>query len=117
MPLVEKFEPVDLGPKLWGSEKLIAYAAQYIGKILRMKAGATGPLQYHKFKDETFYLFSGEAIVEYGDGNGGYVTTRMYEGESYHVPPGAVHRVEAVTECVFFEASNPVFDDRVAVHP
>ena len=39
----------------------------------------------------------------------------MYPGESYHIQPGAVHQVEAIAECVFFEASTPHHDDRVRV--
>lgn len=110
MPTIEKFEPVALGPKDWGTELLVAHTPFYTGKVLSMRAGATGPLQYHERKDETFFLFSGQAIVH--DGN---QSLPMEAGESWHVPPGAVHRVEAVTDCVFFEASNPVFNDRVAV--
>jgi len=114
MPAIEKFEPRKLGPKDWGTELLVAHTPLYTGKVLSMNAGATGPLQYHERKDETFYLFSGEALVH--DGNASHP---MHPGESWHVPPGAVHRVEAITDCVFFEASNAVFDDRVAVegHP
>lgn len=117
MSVIEPFTPRNLGPKDWGTERLVAHTAYYTGKVLYMNKGASGPLQYHEHKDETFYLFSGEAIVEFGNGDGGYEKRRMYAGESYHVPPGAVHRVEAVIDCVFFEASLPVFDDRVAVHP
>jgi mannose-6-phosphate isomerase len=81
-----------------------------------MKAGFGGPLQYHVTKDETFHLLDGEALVTYADEQGLYHTVKMKPGEAYHVPPGAIHQVQAVTECLFVEASNPVFDDRVAVH-
>ena len=39
----------------------------------------------------------------------------MHPGESYYIPPGAVHQVKAVTACVFFECSTPHYDDRVRV--
>ena len=115
MPTIETFVPRELGPKEWGTEQLIAQTDMYIGKILRMRAGARGPLQYHQRKDETFHLVSGRAIVRYDDGTGTLKAHAMYPGESFHVPPGAVHQVEAIDYCVFFEASNPVFDDRVNV--
>ena len=114
MPTLERFTPRELGPKDWGTELLVAHTPQYTGKVLSMRAGASGPLQYHEHKDETFYLVSGTASVEFDAGNG-LITRRMKAGESYHVPPGAVHRVTAITECTFFEASTPAFDDRVNV--
>ena len=94
---------------------LIAETPQYIGKVLWMRAGESGALQYHERKDETFYLFSGLARVHYHNANGLLCSRLMGKYESIHVPPGAVHRVEAIEDCVFFEASTPVFDDRVAV--
>jgi mannose-6-phosphate isomerase len=120
-PVIEAFQPCELGPKSWGRELLVAQTDSYIGKVLWMRAGASGPFQYHERKDETFFLFSGEAVVEFeapDDGNPTLIVRKrhlMQPGESYHVPPGAVHRVEALADSVFFEASNPVFDDRVAV--
>lgn len=108
---MKRFEPYTIGPKPWGEEKVIAQTDRYLGKVLTMKAGHRGGLQYHETKDETFYLFSGEAKVRGRVGE----WTPMYPGEAYHITPGVVHQVEAVTDCVFFEASTPVFDDRVNV--
>lgn len=111
---IEVFEPRDLGPKSWGRELLIAQTDTYIGKVMWMRAGASGPLQYHERKDETFFLLSGEAIVTGVDG----AALREYPmspGMAFHIPPGVVHRVTAVSDCVFVEASTPVFDDRVNV--
>lgn len=119
MPFIETYPPKTLH-RDWGEEIFIAETPSYLGKILKMKAGSMGGLQYHVEKDETFYLQSGEAIVEcetLAGTNGELVLTAiaMSPGESYHIPPGAVHRVTAVTYCVFFEASTPHYDDRVHV--
>ena len=114
-PVIQKFKPVDLGNKSWGTETLFAHTESYIGKILRMNKGCGGPLQYHREKDETFMLLDGRARVTYHTAEGATRRVTMYAGESYHVPPGAVHQVEAVSDCVFFEASTPVFNDRVGV--
>jgi mannose-6-phosphate isomerase-like protein (cupin superfamily) len=111
---IEPFVPKELGPKDWGSELLVAHTPQYTGKVMHMRAGASGPLQYHEHKDETFYLVSGRAQVTF-DVGGKLVTRSMRPGQSYHIPPGAVHRVAAVTDCVMFEASTPHFEDRVNV--
>ena len=113
MITIEPFAPRVLGPKPWGMETLIADTPHYIGKVLSMRAGHRGGLQYHERKDETFYLFSGRAVVTSDDGHGVLVSIMMNPGMSYHIPPRAVHQVEAITDCLFFEVSTPVFDDRV----
>lgn len=114
-PSIELFPPRDMGPRTWGREILIAQTESYIGKVLLMKAGEAGGLQYHNRKIETFYLHSGEAIVDYDCGDGRLTKLVMREGMSVHVPAGAPHRVTAVLNSVFFECSTPVFDDRVRV--
>src|SRR5580765_3327809 len=105
---IERFTPRELGPKDWGIELLVAHTDFYTGKVLTMREGTAGPLQYHDMKDETAYLVSGKAEVTTTIG-GKLVTRPMRAGESIHIPPGVVHRVKAVTECVFFEASTPHF--------
>lgn len=114
MPSVELFETREIAGKPWGTELVIAETKDYLGKVLFMKAGHRGGLQYHERKDETFYLYSGKARVTFDAGNG-LVMRVMKPGMSYHVPPGAVHQVEALVDSVFFEASTPVFNDRVNV--
>jgi mannose-6-phosphate isomerase len=97
----------------WGREVFVAETPQYLGKVLYMRRGTKGGLQYHVEKDETFFLWSGLAIVRSDDGTGQLIEEHMHPGEAYHIPPGAPHQVEAVTDCVFFEASTPHYDDRV----
>ena len=113
MPSIEAFTPQVL-ERDWGQETIVAETPQYLGKVLRMWAGTKGGLQYHVEKDETFHLFYGQAIVRF-DRDGALVGCQMMPGESYHIPAGAVHQVEAITDCVFFEASTPHYDDRVRV--
>lgn len=115
MSVIERFTPRELGPKPWGRELLVAQTDQYIAKVMWMRAGTSGPLQYHERKDETFFLLSGRAQVRYKGPSGALVTVDMQPGEAYHVPPTAVHQVSAVEDCVFVEGSTPVFNDRVAV--
>ena len=109
---IERYEPKVL-VRLWGTETFIAETDKYLGKLLHMNAGSKGGLQWHFEKDETFYLFAGTAWVRSDDGTGKLETIRMEAGESYHIPAGAAHQVEAISDCVFFEASTPHYDDRV----
>jgi mannose-6-phosphate isomerase-like protein (cupin superfamily) len=113
MPTIQRLAPRDL-PREWGTERIIAETAHYLGKLLFMHAGMKGGLQFHQDKDESFYLESGHAIVRTDNGDG-LVTIDLYAGEGYHIPPGAIHQVEAVTDCVLIEWSTPHYDDRVHV--
>lgn len=108
------FEPRELGPKDWGIEQLVAHTPQYTGKVLTMRAGESGPLQYHEQKDETMHLWAGKAELTL-ESNGVLYKRPLRAGQSFHVPPGTVHRVKAIKTCIFFEASTPHFDDRVNV--
>ena len=114
-PSIEVFDPRDLGTRSWGREILVAETDHYLGKMLKMKAGHAGGLQYHRTKIESFHLVYGEARVDYDDGTGHLVSLVMMPGMTVHVPAGAPHRVLAVEKCLFFEVSTPVFDDRVRV--
>ena len=106
------FREIHSLPREWGNEVIIAQTDRYLGKVLLMAEGTKGGLQRHIEKDETFFLYSGDALVRFDDGTG-LTTRRMRSMQSVHVPPGAVHQVEAITDCVFFETSTPHYDDRV----
>ncbi len=111
---IEIFTPQDIGPRAWGREILVAHSkGKYTGKILMYNAGAKGGLQRHRVKDETSYLFSGEMMLRYDKGDGKITETKVTAGQSIYIPAGAVHQEEAITDCIIFETSNPVFDDRV----
>lgn len=113
---VQVFIPKDVGPRAWGREILVAHSkGKYTGKILMYNAGAKGGLQYHRVKDETGYLFSGKLLVRYDAGGGKLAEVTLTAGQSIYIPAGAVHQEEALTDCIVFETSNPVFDDRVRV--
>lgn len=112
-PSVIVSAPIEMGHREWGREILIAHTEHYIGKILLMKAGTAGGLQYHREKIETFFLDEGQAFVDFDNGAGKLTTLSMSPGMIVHVPAGAPHRVRAIVDCKFFEVSTPVFDDRV----
>ena len=114
---IEPFEP-RTEAKSWGHEVLVAHTPQYTGKVLYRYAAEPwhrGGLQWHRTKDETFYLHEGEVIVYWVDADGLLRKRAMHPGQSFHVPPGAIHSVQTVTDSTMFEASTAVFDDRVNV--
>lgn len=99
--------------KPWGHELVWARTDRYVGKILHVKAGHALSLQYHERKDETLHLLRGELRFWVGPSADRLDEVVLREGESYHIAPGTVHRMEAVTECDILEASTAELDDVV----
>ena len=94
--------------KPWGREVWYAHSDRDAGKILEVDAGHLLSLQKHLVKHETLYLLSGR--MEFTrDG-------RVFEwtpGTAIEIPPGTVHRMEAVEDSVILEVSTPELDDVV----
>lgn len=97
----------------WGEEITLAETPAYTLKKLLYRKGLAGGLQFHVKKDESFYIESGTAVVTSDNGAGTLIKHHVADGDCFHIPAGAVHKFEAVTECVVFEASTNVSDDRV----
>jgi mannose-6-phosphate isomerase len=99
--------------KPWGHEIIWAETSRYVGKILHVNAGQRLSLQYHRQKEETLLLRSGEAVITLGEPGGPLQDRRYAAGEVLHVPPGLRHRLQAVTDCEFIEVSTTELDDVV----
>ena len=99
--------------KPWGSELIWAETPEYLGKILRVHAGEALSLQYHERKDETIHLLSGRMRFWAGPSVEELREVELQAGESFHVTPGTVHRMEAVTDCEILEASTSHIHDVV----
>ena len=109
-------EVEDAGPRPWGQEKILAIIPKVLSlKLLKIKAGSKGGLQYHHMKNECGYLLRGKLIIRFDTGNGNLQEKILEPGASFHFPPGAVHQEEALTDCEIIEASTPHFNDRVRV--
>jgi quercetin dioxygenase-like cupin family protein len=89
--------PIKHVPKPWGHETIWAHTGAYVGKILHINAGEALSVQYHEVKDETVYLLSGELIYRIWE-NDQPVIVPLKLGEAFHVTPGTVHQMEAVTD-------------------
>lgn len=109
-------QPVDTVPvrveKPWGHELIWAHTERYVGKILHVKSGEKLSLQYHRVKDETIHVLTGELrfIVEE---DGQLVEHVMQPGSSYRIRPLTRHRMVAITDCDILEASTPELQDVV----
>ncbi|MBI5620257.1 cupin [Candidatus Gottesmanbacteria bacterium] len=94
--------------KPWGYE--IIYTpddAPATGKILHVNAGKRLSLQYHDVKRETLCLINGQGIITLSNQKDETVEIPMERYKGYHVTPGQIHRVTAVTDMDFIEASTP----------
>lgn len=100
--------------KPWGYELLWARTDRYVGKVLFIRKGHKLSFQYHRVKDETIYLQSGEMLLTVqAQGAVAPITRSMKPGECCHIPPGVRHRMEAVEDCRVFEVSTTELDDVV----
>jgi mannose-6-phosphate isomerase len=92
--------------KPWGHELIFAAVdGLYAGKIIQVRAGHALSLQYHRDKDETISVLAGEALFEYGPDVDELTERRFGPGDTIHLPAGARHRVTAITDLTFAEAS------------
>lgn len=92
--------------KPWGYELIFAVVdGKYAGKVIHVNAGQSLSLQYHRRKEETISVLDGEALIEYGPAADQLTGQRFQAGDTIHLPPGVLHRVEAISELTFTEAS------------
>jgi mannose-6-phosphate isomerase len=92
--------------KPWGHELIFAAVdGKYVGKVIHVNAGHSLSLQYHKEKEETSCVLSGEALIEHGPSAGQLIGERLSAGDTIHTPPGVLHRITAITDLDFAEAS------------
>jgi mannose-6-phosphate isomerase-like protein (cupin superfamily) len=92
--------------KPWGHEEIFAHVeGSYVGKTLHVTGGESLSLQWHREKDETIAVLSGEVEIDLGTSEDALSAVALEAGDSVHVPPGLLHRVRAVTDAVLVEAS------------
>lgn len=101
--------------KPWGYELIWAENPKYLGKILHVMAGKRLSLQYHKVKDETIMVKKGTMKLEFGSSQNELQYVEMNEGDSYHIRPGLLHRMSAITDCEIIEVSTSEIADVVRV--
>ena len=119
--------------KHWGHEIWIAdgLSTPYALKRIMFKAGNRTSLQVHQHKIETAYVLSGTGIMykskekldieqyllkgmsekEVEEYELTFDVIELYEGVSWDIVPGYVHRVVAITDLETIEASTTELDD------
>jgi mannose-6-phosphate isomerase len=92
--------------KPWGQELIFTSGEDgYVGKIIYVRAGEALSLQYHRAKIETITVVTGRARFEYGADEHDLTTVELGPGEVIHLPAEVRHRISAVEDVTFVEAS------------
>jgi mannose-6-phosphate isomerase len=100
--------------KPWGHELIWALTEQYCGKVLFVRAGESLSLQFHREKDESWYLLDGRAKLELGAPGQTMLNSEVVPpGTAFRFVPGTVHRVTALEDTRILEVSTPQIDDVV----
>lgn len=100
--------------KPWGYELIWALTDDYCGKLLFVKAGESLSLQFHREKDESWFLQTGRAELEMGaPGDKTPNSEIVGPGAAFRIRPGTVHRVKALEDTVILEVSTPQIEDVV----
>lgn len=113
--LVElKSSNIVVSEKPWGVEKICINNSNYVVKVIEMKKDHSCSLQYHRFKDETFFLVSGFMKYWQGYDINNILFKILKPGDFLHVYPKTIHRMQAVYEdIVYIETSTNYLDDVV----
>ncbi|MDP8218382.1 MAG: hypothetical protein P9M03_06630 [Candidatus Theseobacter exili] len=99
--------------KPWGKEEVIEINDRYMMKKLAMRKGHRCSLQYHNTKRETIYVLSGKLQISYGPSKEQLRAQVFGPDETITLTPGVVHRMEAMEDSIYLEASTPEMDDVV----
>jgi len=99
--------------KPWGKEELLEKNEKYMFKRLTMHKGHACSLQYHEVKTESVYLLSGSLKVYIGDKENELDEIIMKPHDFITLYPYKIHRMEALEDSVYLEASTPELEDVV----
>ena len=131
--IISSLEANYIVTKPWGNETWIATGGQrwpYVLKRIFLTAGTRSSLQFHLEKQETNWVLDGTGTLEYssylGDvetyteeqkqdeaarASGNLQVTDLGPGVTFHMEPGRLHRVYAITDLVMVEVSTDHLDD------
>jgi mannose-6-phosphate isomerase len=99
--------------KPWGYELLIEKNMKYMMKKLFMKKDHRCSLQFHKKKIETIFIVSGNLKIFYGRNKNKLKFKTFKPFDTITLNPKTIHRMQAVTDCIYLEASTPENTDVV----
>lgn len=99
--------------KPWGHEEIWAQTEMYVSKILYIRKGERLSLQHHVRKEENIRLLKGHLLLTIGTALDTLQRKKLQVGDTQHIPPGMIHRMEAIEDCEIIEVSTTELDDIV----
>ena len=99
--------------KPWGFEEILEKNDDYVLKKLTMFKGHRCSLQYHEEKRETIFVVSGLLGLETGPHLDRLTFEQYSPGDCFTLDPLKIHRMSAIEDCVYLEASTPELHDVV----
>jgi len=94
----------DKREKYWGRIETI-FSDEIAGKVMHIKKGIQGSLEYHLEKVEAYYIHSGKLSVGLRYGRAEDRSIILNAGESFIIEPGTMHSRYGVTNCKVIEIS------------
>jgi quercetin dioxygenase-like cupin family protein len=76
-----------------------------------MKKGHRCSLQFHKKKHETIYVLRGSLKIYFGKNKKRLKKKVLKKDGTIIIEPGTIHRMEAVNNAIYLEASTPQLKD------
>ena len=101
--------------KPWGKEEILQINSKYMVKRLTMYKGHRCSLQYHLKKIETIYVLKGKLNILSGKDKDSLEYVIYKVGHFITLFPGDIHRMEAIEDCPYLEASTPEIEDVVRI--
>lgn len=101
--------------KPWGKEEVIEVNDKYMVKKLTMWKNHRCSLQYHNYKKETIYVLKGKLRIYTGSSSNN-LSSKVYGPDTtVTLPPKIIHRMEAIEDCEYLEASTPQMEDVIRI--
>lgn len=91
--------------KPWGYEELIEINKNYVVKKIFMKKGNACITQYHELKTETIVILKGKLNIYVGNDMNSLTINEYNEGDYITIKPYTIHKIEGITDCIYFETS------------
>lgn len=88
---MNKIEKITLVKKNWGTEEIIVNNDKYCAKMMTLVPNGKLSLQWHKDKQETFFVLSGSIYVDLYEKDGTKEIEYLSEGDSITILPCQAH--------------------------
>ena len=99
--------------KPWGHEIFLEKNKKFMFKQLYMKRGHQCSLQFHKKKIEIVYIVSGKLLVTIKEKQKKQKKNILKKKNTLLIKPKTIHRMKAISNCIYLEASTPELLDVV----